>query len=615
VIGRSFYYSVLKGVDDNREVDRHLNTLQRVDLIRESARQPEIEFTFRHELTRDAAYKSILRRQRRDYHRRVGEAMETLFQDRIERESHRLAYHFQEAHQHPKALQYTTLAGDTSARLYANQEAITHYSRALALAERVPISNEHLIHLYTRRGRIFEVCGQYEDALANYQELEKLGQDRKSTDLRIAALLPQATIYSTPTAKFNPEHGDEIASRALNLARETGNQEGEARALWNLMLSESFTGGDILQGVNYGEEALAIARKHDMKEVLAYVLHDLATSYLSLGKAGKAWAALAESQDLWRELHNLPMLADNLTMSAGGHFLIGQFDEAIKLIRESLAISKKTGSLWGQAYSLNTLTPVLLEKGEFSRAIQILHNAIELAEQANFANPRVSARSVLAYIYTYLGDIRRGEKCAQEALAISKQSHQSSIPPLLAYSKIHLTRGDPEKAKSQMRKISDRTNLDAASIVSPYGLVASLEGEIALACEEYDRALRFADRSIVSMENISVKAYLADVMLVKGKALAKIGQFEMAVEVLEKALNVSETIGSRRIQWQILSTMADIEEQMGAGESVRDHRRQAKEVILLIAGRIEDPELRKSFGSTPDVRKNLNFADRSGMVP
>ena len=81
VVGRSFYYRVLKLISDTAvALDKQLSTLQRVELIREAARVPELEYVFKHELTREAAYNSILRRQCRRFHRRVGEALESCSQ-------------------------------------------------------------------------------------------------------------------------------------------------------------------------------------------------------------------------------------------------------------------------------------------------------------------------------------------------------------------------------------------------------------------------------------------------------------------------------------------------------------------------------------------------------
>ena len=135
VIGRSFYHRVLKLISASSiALDKQLSTLQRAELIREAGRVPELEYIFRHDLTREAAYSSILLRERREFHRRIGEAVEELFSDRLEEQSHLLAHHFYQAGDNGRALKYSTIAGDVAAGLYANDEAITHYTQAIELA-------------------------------------------------------------------------------------------------------------------------------------------------------------------------------------------------------------------------------------------------------------------------------------------------------------------------------------------------------------------------------------------------------------------------------------------------------------------------------------------------
>ena len=95
MIGRSFHYGVLKLISGSSiDLDKQLSTLQRVELIRESSRVPELGYIFQHDLTREAAYNSILLRERREFHKRVGEAVEEMFNDRLEEQSHLLAHHF-----------------------------------------------------------------------------------------------------------------------------------------------------------------------------------------------------------------------------------------------------------------------------------------------------------------------------------------------------------------------------------------------------------------------------------------------------------------------------------------------------------------------------------------
>ena len=124
VIGRSFHYGVINLISGSSiDLDRQLSTLQRVELIRESSRVPELEYIFQHDLTREAAYNSILLRERREFHKRVGEAVEEMFNDRLEEQSHLLAHHFYEAGETQRALKYSIIAGERALSTYAHEEA------------------------------------------------------------------------------------------------------------------------------------------------------------------------------------------------------------------------------------------------------------------------------------------------------------------------------------------------------------------------------------------------------------------------------------------------------------------------------------------------------------
>ena len=198
VIGRSFYHRVLKLISDSSiPLDTQLSTLQRAELIREARRIPELEYVFRHDLTREAAYNSILLRERRDYHRRVGEALEELFVDRLEEQSHLLAHHFYEASDDARAFKYSLMAGDEATRLYAHHEANSHYTRAIELIGQAAASPEQRINLYASQGRTLELIGEFDQALANYQELQSYAQENGDRTVELAALIPHPRPPST----------------------------------------------------------------------------------------------------------------------------------------------------------------------------------------------------------------------------------------------------------------------------------------------------------------------------------------------------------------------------------------------------------------------------------
>ena len=165
VIGRSFYYRVLNAISDTAiELDEHLMALQRLQLVGETARIPELEYMFKHELARDAAYRSILHRRRREFHRSVGEAIQELFPDKLEENAHRLAFHFAEAGDDEWALKYYTMAGEAAAAIYANAEAAAQYPHAIEAAGRLGVSGEDLSGLIAMQRQMLELSGRDKQA-------------------------------------------------------------------------------------------------------------------------------------------------------------------------------------------------------------------------------------------------------------------------------------------------------------------------------------------------------------------------------------------------------------------------------------------------------------------
>lgn len=169
VIGRSFDEPVLRAISGGGvELERQLATLERVGLLDQTARVPEREYCFHHSLTQDATYSTILLSRRRQLHLQVGEVMEELYAKRIEEFAPLLAQHFQAAGDDHRTLKYATMAGDSAARLYANAEAVAHYTSAIEAASRIGDRDELLSDLYRSRGRALELAARYEEAVTNY---------------------------------------------------------------------------------------------------------------------------------------------------------------------------------------------------------------------------------------------------------------------------------------------------------------------------------------------------------------------------------------------------------------------------------------------------------------
>ena len=137
VVGRSFGQPLLERLVAPELLRPALSELQRLDLVVEERRRPTPEYRFRHGLVREAAYTSLLDQRRRDLHRIVGTTLEELSADELSEAYGLLAHHFAEADEPERAARYLLEAGDAAKSLYAEEEAITHYRRALPFLDRL----------------------------------------------------------------------------------------------------------------------------------------------------------------------------------------------------------------------------------------------------------------------------------------------------------------------------------------------------------------------------------------------------------------------------------------------------------------------------------------------
>ena len=203
VIGRSFYHRVLEAVDEaSQELDKHLSTLLRLELIREAARVPEIEYAFRNPLTQEAVYKTILIKRRRRFHQQVGEAMESIYADRLDGLFGLLAYHFALADEHAKAIEYYRKAARQAVSLFAYDDAIQNLRSGLKLIEEGKQAVTHIV-LLEELGDVYRLLRDVGQAIATYHEALHLWDTFSEADQIIAVRLHRKIVQMATEAKWN----------------------------------------------------------------------------------------------------------------------------------------------------------------------------------------------------------------------------------------------------------------------------------------------------------------------------------------------------------------------------------------------------------------------------
>jgi class 3 adenylate cyclase len=137
VIGRSFGLPLLERLVPRRRLTPALAELQRLELVLEQRRRPAPEYRFRHGVVQEVAYAALTGARRQQLHLQVGEALEEIHRESQEEVSGVLAHHFSEAEEPQRAAKYLLSAGDAARMVYADQEALAYYRRALEFLERL----------------------------------------------------------------------------------------------------------------------------------------------------------------------------------------------------------------------------------------------------------------------------------------------------------------------------------------------------------------------------------------------------------------------------------------------------------------------------------------------
>jgi class 3 adenylate cyclase/tetratricopeptide (TPR) repeat protein len=226
VIGRSFYHRVLQAVDQNSpELDKHVNTLLQLDMIRESARVPEVEYMFRNPLTQEAVYETILLKRRRGFHLRVGEAMEELYPDRLEGLYGLLAHHFKLAGERERAIKYYRHASQQAVTVFAYEEAVENLRKALELIE--PLEEpEGKLSLLEELADVCRLVRDFSGSITYYQQALDLWRELESGDNILSVRLHRKIVQVATDAKWSVDA--ETYAQVSRISQESLTSLGES---------------------------------------------------------------------------------------------------------------------------------------------------------------------------------------------------------------------------------------------------------------------------------------------------------------------------------------------------------------------------------------------------
>ena len=262
VIGREFPLSLVQRVvsQPEEELYRLLAALQRKEFLYEQPAFPEVEYIFKHTLTQEVAYGSILQERRKVLHEQTARAIEALNRATLDDHYSELAHHYTRSGNTEKAVEYLHLAGQQAVQRSANVEAITHLTTALDLLKTLPDTRERAQH-----------------------ELM----------LHLTLGVPLQATRSVSS----PEVG-----ATYTRARELCQQIEETRQLFPVLFGlRTFhqVRGELLTARELGEQLLGLAQKEQDPAFLVEAYRALGTTFFLLGEFGAAQTHLEQGLTLY----------------------------------------------------------------------------------------------------------------------------------------------------------------------------------------------------------------------------------------------------------------------------------------------------------------------------
>jgi class 3 adenylate cyclase/tetratricopeptide (TPR) repeat protein len=221
VIGKVVPYAILAAIAEQSEevLQRGLAHVQEAEFLYEARLFPDLEYTFKHALTHEVTYGSLLFERRRALHARIVEAIEQLYGDRLGEHVERLGQHAERGEKWDKAVLYLHQAGVKTSDRSANRQAVEYFEQALAALDHLPETRETIeraIDLRVDLRNSFMPLGEVERMFGSLREAEALAD--KIDDPRRRSALSSLMAFAL-FARGNFEGALESARRALASAR------------------------------------------------------------------------------------------------------------------------------------------------------------------------------------------------------------------------------------------------------------------------------------------------------------------------------------------------------------------------------------------------------------
>ena len=397
VIGKDVPFPLLQAITElsDEELRRGLTHLQAAEFLYETSLFPDLEYTFKHALTHEVAYGSLLHERQRALHARIVEAIETLYSDRLIEQVERLAHHAARGEVWGKALTYLRQAGAKADARSALREAVSYFEQALIALGHLPESremHEQAIDLHFNLRTSLGSLGEEERVLEHLRAAEAL-----ASALGDQRRLAQVSVYIARQFSRQGKHEQAVTAceRDIGMARTLGDYGLEVAATLRLGLANYSLG-------NYPKAVEALRRN--------LVPMDSPVVGERFGGTGLPFAFSRRSLAL--------ALAER-----------GEFIEAVARCTEAIHIAEAVGHPYSVTLTYRGMGLLHLRRGDLHQATLTLEHALEVCRGVDSPLLFHAVSSTLGYAYALSGRSAEAIPLLEEAverpvMTVSEQANR-----------------------------------------------------------------------------------------------------------------------------------------------------------------------------------------------
>ncbi len=583
VIGKDFAFRLLKSIMElGEELRARLTNLVALEILYEKALYPELQYIFKHALTQEVAYESLLKQRRREIHGRIARAIEELYAHRLEPHFELLAHHYERSGNAEKAVEYLILAGEKSNQNKSVQAACDFFKQALKTAE-----DSHI--------------------------LLDPGKDR-----RIHEGLAPASV-ETGDIQAALDH----YSRALDICRRHGMVADEMENLTGFAWAKWFTRMSREEAIKSYEEGIARARAAGDKRAEGQ-LRSIQGFYLSiLGHRSEAFQMILEAEATVLQTGDLRAIGMNRVLRAFAERWLGRPGRTVELTDGLMEALSRMFNLTQIAGLMFIRGCSLAEIGRIEDAISTLRQGIDNCEKSGAAVHLGRLYNALGYCYSEIHNPDEAWKWNLKSEAMARklsQRYPTGDPisiEIVANANVNLMenlfdQGRVEEAWDRVTSFErEAKNPDYYRARDRWE--ARLDSLVSLILLQRGNADEAESRIIKTLE----VARREQTKKIEGRFLRLFGEVQMkrdgadnAIRTLREAILILKEVGNPRQLWQAHSSMASAFDRLGRRSEASEQWGAAAEVIRKTGNGLSDRGLRGCFVNAGPIREILANAGR-----